>query len=507
MIFHRLFFMKNPSGKCFARRKCSVGMGAATKNVLKKKIMQGMHSGANIENLIRTQYGYTGEFYYLEHHLSHAASSFYPSGFDSAAILTIDGVGEKATTTMGVGKKGKISILKELQYPHSVGLLYSAITSFLGFKVNNDEYKVMGLASYGKPEYQEAFGKLVAVSESGAIILDLSYFEFHRNGNQMFSDKMAGLFGPPRVPEMDNIELRHANIAASLQLVTEKIIDKMLANLFDMTGEENLCMAGGVALNSVANWKCFKRSLFKHIFIQPAAGDGGSSIGAALWIAHQVSNETLNGTTPYHTMLGPAFCDDEIQGYLDNEQADYTYLDGSDLYDTVTDLILENKIIGWFQGRMEFGPRALGNRSILANPCHPAMKDIINRRVKFREDFRPFAPAVIEEEYHKYFDLEFPSPYMLFVPKVRDGMAQKIPAVTHVDNSARVQTVSKAVNPKFHSLIKAFGKKSGIPVLINTSFNIRGEPIVCSPKDAYKCFLYTDIDYLVMGNFLIRKEI
>ena len=484
---------------------CRYGKGSE-KNFI-NKISEGMNSGLNIENTIRSRYGYKGDFFYLEHHLSHAASSFYPSGFNEAAILTLDGVGENTTATMGIGSNGKISILKELCYPHSLGLLYSTITSFLGFKVNNDEYKVMGLASYGKPVYVESFWKFVTLLGDGSIQLNLDYFDFHKGANRMFSNEMIRLLGPPRVPEMDNLEPWHANIAASLQKVTETIIDKILSNLFEITGIKNLCLAGGVALNSVANWKCFQRSAFKKVFIQPAAGDGGAAVGATLWALHQIGDVTINYSKNYHTLLGPAFNNNEIKEYLDNEKADYEYLDDQDLYEYISNLILENKIIGWFQGRMEFGPRALGNRSILANPCHPEMKDIINRRVKFREDFRPFAPAIIEEEYQNYFDLEFPSPYMLFVPQVKVGIAEKIPSVTHIDNSARVQTVSKKINPKFHTLIKEFSKKSGVPILINTSFNIRGEPIVCKPDDAYKCFLYTNIDYLVMGNYFVKKEI
>lgn len=498
-------FYEKPVTKMLRQIEADRLFGSSGKR-MPEKIEKQLQEGLNIEARIRNEYGFAGDFFYSEHHLSHAASAFFPSPFYSAAILTIDGVGEKATSSIGRGKGRQIEILREMRYPHSLGLLYSAITAFLGFKVNNDEYKVMGLASYGTPAYLEQIRKLACLNHDGSVTLDLDYFAFQAGGRKMYTEKLTELFGPERVAEMDNIEPRHMDIAASVQAFTEEAMIKMAAEACRLTGERNLCMAGGVALNGVANWKVHQQPFIDGLFIQPAAGDGGGALGAALLAAHHIYGMKRRESR-HSTLLGPQFEDRYIASYLTEKEADFIHLDDEALFEKVADLLYQNQIVAWFQGRMEYGPRALGNRSILANPCNPEMQDILNRRVKFREDFRPFAPAVQEERAREFFDIDSPSPYMLLVPQVRAGAGEKIPAVTHTDNSARVQTVSAAENKKFWNLLAAFEKKSGIPVLINTSFNVRGEPIVCTPEDAYLCYLYTDIDYLVMGNYLINKEI
>lgn len=498
-------FYEKPVTKMLRQIEASKLYGTADKG-LPTKIAKQMAENLNIEVKIRNEYGFAGNFLYSEHHLSHAASAFYPSPFYSAAILTIDGVGEKATTTIGRGDGHQIEILQEINYPHSLGLLYSTITAFLGFKVNNDEYKVMGLASYGTPAYLDSIHKLACLAEDGSITLNLDYFAFHSGGRNMYNENLLDLFGPKRVPEMDNIEQRHMDIAASLQAFTEQAMIKMAAQACRLTGEKNLCMAGGVALNGVANWQVHRQQFVDGLFIQPAAGDGGGALGAALLAAHHVHGLARRHKR-HSTLLGPEFGDPYIASFLKEKGADYTYLADEDLFAKVAELLHQNQIVAWFQGRMEFGPRALGNRSILANPCNPEMQDILNRRVKFREDFRPFAPAVPEEQANEFFNIASPSPYMLLVTPVHDGVRHQLPAVTHIDNSARVQTVNASENPRFWALLKAFEMKSGVPVLINTSFNIRGEPIVCTPEDAYLCYLYTDIDYLVLGNYLVSKEL
>ncbi|MCH7818208.1 MAG: carbamoyltransferase [Candidatus Marinimicrobia bacterium] len=465
-----------------------------------------LHERLFTKRVLSEKIGFEGELLFVEHHMAHAASSYYISGYDKSAVMTIDGVGEWATTVQYIGEGSSLKKIKEIRYPHSLGLLYSTVTAFLGFKVNNDEYKVMGLASYGEPKHIDKINRLVKVYDDGSIELNLDYFSFMYDPNRMYSDEFVELFGPPRKTD-DEISDYHMDIASSLQNLLEETLIKMGNSFYEESGGiENICLAGGVALNSVANWRFIEETPFKNICIQPAAGDGGGSMGAALYAYYMKSDNSIN-SEPHTTLLGPSFSNEEIKKLLDERDAIYTKLSDDELCSTAAEYLHKNLIIGWFQGRMEFGPRALGNRSILANATNPEMKDILNARVKFREDFRPFAPAVLEERSNEYFDIDFKSPYMLFVPQVKEGMGEKIPSVTHTDNSARIQTVNKDENPRYYKLIEEFEKRSGVPVIINTSFNIRGEPIVCTPEDAYNCFLKTDIDFLFMGNYLVEKVV
>jgi carbamoyltransferase len=459
--------------------------------------------GINVESEIRQRLNFAGPIYFSEHHLSHAASAFYSSPFEDAAVLTVDGVGEWATCAQFVGKGAAIEKQREIYYPHSLGLLYSALTAFLGFKVNDDEYKVMGLASYGKPSFRSEIEKLIQLHADGSFTLALEYFAYMYDSETMNSAAMERLLGKPRSKD-EPIEERHRDIAASLQAVTEDAMVALARSARAKEPHRNLCMAGGVALNCVANSKVVGRSGFENVFVQPAAGDGGAALGAALWASHEVLGLPRK-TATHNTLLGPAFDENEILAQLQAFDVRYERFEQDSLCDRVAALINKNLIVGWFQGRMEFGPRALGSRSILANPCSPDMKDILNARVKFREEFRPFAPAVVEEEAATYFEMKGASPFMLLAPRVRPERAAQIPSVTHVDGTARVQTVSAAQQPLFHQLIRSFGKLSGIPMLINTSFNIRGEPIVCTPENAIRCFLGTDIDFLAIGPFIVNK--
>ncbi len=464
---------------------------------------QVINSGINVERKIRRELKFEGPIYFCEHHLAHAASAFFVSPFEHAAILTVDGVGEWATCADFIGRGDSIEPQREIHYPHSLGLLYSTITSYLGFQVNDDEYKVMGLASYGKARFRKEMEELVQIRADGSITLALPYFAFMFNRQKMYTEKLEELLGPARFPK-ETITDRHRDIAASIQSVTEDILAAMACSCRERTAQKNLCLAGGVAQNCVANSRILERSGFEHVFVQPAPGDSGAAMGAALWASHQISRVPRR-IGDHHTLLGPAFSEQEIAASLDRVGMSYVRLNQEALCHRVALLISKNFVIGWFQGRMEFGPRALGSRSILANPCAPDMKDILNARVKFREEFRPFAPAVTEEAAPAYFDLSGRSPFMLFTPRVRPERAGEIPSVTHVDGTARVQTVSKVEHPLFHRLIESFAKISGTPVLINTSFNVRGEPIVCTPDDAIKCFSATDIDFLAIGPFLVTK--
>lgn len=462
-----------------------------------------IQDGLNVENTVREKLGFEGQLFFSEHHLSHAASAYYLSPFEEAAILTVDGVGEWATCAQFFGSGTFIEKLREIHYPHSLGLLYSTLTSFLGFKVNDDEYKIMGLASYGKPAYRKEFDQLLKLHSDGSFSLSLPYFSYMYDQQKMYSPEMELLLGEPR-QENEPIEERHRDIAASLQEITNEVMVAMVRSLRGERVSSNLCLAGGVAYNCVANSKIVQSGLFQNVFIQPAAGDSGAAVGAALWASHEVlqMQRTPSG---HNTLLGPSFEEEEILASLKGYDLEFTRLEEEALCQQVAAVIHQDLIVGWFQGRMEFGPRALGSRSILANPCSPDMKDILNARVKFREEFRPFAPAVLEEAASTYFELSGPSPYMLQTPPVKPEWAPKIPSVTHVDGTARVQTVSSAHQPLFHRLIKSFGNLSGVPILINTSFNIRGEPIVCTPDDAIKCFLGTDIDFLAIGPYFVSK--
>jgi len=471
------------------------------------------------------------EVEFIEHHLSHAGSAFFPSPYREAAILTIDGVGEYATTTYGVGEDNQIKLFEQIEFPNSLGLLYSAFTYYLGFRVNSDEYKVMGLAPYGDPVYKDIFlEKIISYHEDGSFTVNSEYFQDFL-GRRIVTGKLCDLFGgPPRKPE-SRIEQRHCDIAKSLQVIIEESIVRICRRIRGKTGKKNLCIAGGVALNCVANGRLVKEQIFENIWIQPAAGDAGGSVGAALVYYHSVKNNPrLSGSDGTDGMkgsyLGPSYTSDEIReflicnGYPFKEKAD------QDLFAITAKVLAEGKIAGWFSGRMEFGPRALGGRSILADPRNREMQNLLNLKIKFRESFRPFAPAVMLEKSSEYFDFPAESPYMLFVCDVAvkhrvdlpDGFEKlpyneklstersAIPAVTHVDYSARLQTVDGRINPRFYSLLKAFERETGLGMLVNTSFNVRGEPIVCTPEDAYRCFMGTGMDYLILENYILSKE-
>jgi carbamoyltransferase len=483
-----------------------------------------------MKDLIRKEVGYEGEILFPEHHESHAASAFFPSPYQEAAFLTIDGVGEWATASFGVGKDNKIRIIAEINFPHSLGLLYSAFTYYTGFKVNSGEYKLMGLAPYGEPKYRDLIlSELVDLREDGSFRLNMKYFNYCA-GLTMTNQRFHNLFGgPPRKPE-SRIEQRHMDLAHSIQDVTEEIVMRMAQHVHKQTGLKHLCLAGGVALNCVANGIILREGPFEDIWIQPAAGDAGGALGAALMVWHQYlgnQRQVLPGRDFQRgSYLGPEFSNGQIRESLERMGVEYTELSDEEIPGKVADLIADQKVVGWFQGRMEFGPRALGSRSILGDARSPKMQETINLKIKFRESFRPFAPTVIEERISDYFEIDRPSPYMLLVADVKrdicrgltdeeqclTGMAKlhiersKIPAVTHVDYSARIQSVSSRDNPLYHKMIKKFEEKHGCPVIINTSFNVRGEPIVCTPEDAYLCFMRTNMDYLVLGNYLLEKK-
>ncbi|MFH1849979.1 MAG: carbamoyltransferase [archaeon] len=457
---------------------------------------------------------YKGDILFIDHHLAHAASSFLVSPFDEAAIVTIDGVGEWTTTTIGTGKGNGIHLLKEITFPHSLGLLYSTITAYLGFSVNNSEYKVMGLSPYGtmdrlKNPYYAKMKKVIDIKDDGSYAFDMSYFIFH-HATRMPGKKLCRLLGGPVRKKESEVTQRHKDVAAALQMVYEDALMKILKHAHMETGMKNVVLAGGCGLNSVANGKILKKTPFEKIWIQPNASDGGTSIGAAAY-----AYNTILGNKRSYVMrdayLGPEFSEAEIKVFLEENRISYReFRDDSELIEKTAKLILESNVVGWFQGRMEWGPRALGARSILSNPADPKMQDILNLKVKHREKFRPFAPVVCEDDALTYFDCDDPIPeptdFMLMVYPIREEYRKKIPAVTHVDGSGRLQTIRRSQNPLYYDLIKGFGKLSGIPILINTSFNIRGEPIVCTPIDAYKCMMGTGIDYLVMGRFLIGRE-
>ena len=481
-------------------------------------------------NLRKELGGFDGEVFYAEHHESHAASAFYPSPFKEAAILTIDGVGEWATASYGVGRDADVQLLKEMRYPDSLGLLYSAFTYYTGFKVNSGEYKVMGLAPYGEPKYVKLiYDHLIELKEDGSFRLNQEYFGF-LDGLTMTNDRFHQLFGgPPREPE-SNLTQKEMDLARSVQEVCEEIMLRMARTVHRTTGLENLCLAGGVALNCVGNGRLLREGPFKKLWIQPAAGDAGGALGVAqlIWHRHFKQPRAADGCrdTMKGAYLGPKFSDDEIKAFLDDVGAKYHKLDRASLFKTTAGLLADEKVVGWFNGRMEFGPRALGARSILGDPRSPRMQAQMNLKIKFREGFRPFAPSVLRERVADYFEMDVDSPYMLLVAPVKRerqiavtgdqkklwGIEQlnvvrsDIPAVTHIDYSARVQTVSREVSPDYYDLIREFDRLTGCPVVVNTSFNVRGEPIVCTPKDAHTCFMRTHIDALVLGPYLLHKE-
>ncbi|QCH15039.1 hypothetical protein CB0101_08955 [Synechococcus sp. CB0101] len=465
---------------------------------------------------------------FSEHHLSHAAAAFYPSPFEEAVVLCMDGVGEWATTTAWMGRGHELTPLWDISFPHSLGLLYSAFTYYCGFKVNSGEYKLMGLAPYGQPIYADLIrDHLVDVKPDGTFRLDLRYFKYHR-GFRMTSRRFATLFGqPPRRPESELTQF-HMDLAASIQRVTEEIVLALAHSLQAETGAKNLCLAGGVALNCVANGRLLREGLFEHIWIQPASGDAGSALGAALvgWYHNHPERLVRAGDAMRGTYLGPSFSNATIAKELDALSAPSHELPDDELFARLADYLDQGKVVGWFNGRMEFGPRSLGARSILGDPRNRTMQSVMNLKIKYRESFRPFAPAVLEEEVQNQFELVQPSPYMLLVAPVKKELCQpmtsdeeqlfgieklnvcrsSLPAITHVDYSARVQTVSAQTNPRFHALLQAFQQRTGCPTLVNTSFNVRGEPIVCTPSDAYRCFMRTDMDVLVLENHLLLKD-
>ena len=482
-----------------------------------------------IKELIKSELNYNGKLIFPEHHESHAASAFFPSSFKDAAFLTIDGVGEWTTTSYGIGEGNKITLLGEIKYPHSIGLLYSAFTYYTGFRVNSGEYKVMGLAPYGEPKYvKKIYDELLDLKDDGSFKLSMRYFNFNA-GLTMTNEAFNKLFGgEPRKPET-NLTQRDMDLARSVQDVTEEVMKRMVRHIKNETNKNNLCLAGGVALNCVANGKILREGLFNEIWIQPAAGDAGGALGAALFAWYQYLNNSRtvssNSDSQKGSYLGPRYSREEIKNYLVQNDIPYFEYDEDGMIKKVADYLAKEKIIGWFQGRMEYGPRALGARSIIGDARSSRMQSVMNLKIKFRESFRPFAPAVLEEKVSEYFDLDRPSPYMLLVANVKKELQKQmnneeknlfgidklnvvrssIPAVTHIDYSARVQTVSKETNPVFHKLISEFDKKENCAVVVNTSFNVRGEPIVCTPDEAYKCFMRTDIDYLVMENFILDK--
>ena len=438
---------------------------------------------------------------FLDHHACHAAGAYFLSNFPSAAVLTVDGYGERASTTISRAHGNRIELLEEVEYPHSIGSLYAAFTQYLGFRANNGEGKVMGLASYGEPVFTDVIREMIVFTDTG-FELDLSYFEFMLNRPRRFSQKFVDALGPERKRD-GPIEARHQNIAASLQRVTEDAMLHLARRARTLTGETRLCMSGGVVLNCVANTRILHESGFEHVYFMPAAGDGGTSLGAALYSTY-VLNEKSRIHYPASDYLGPSFSDDAVEVEL--RKAGVTYARSNTIAKDVATLIAAGKIVGWFQGGAELGPRALGHRSILADPRREDMKDVLNARVKFREGFRPFAPSVLKERCGDFFEHNTPSPFMLHVYKTREDRLSDLPAVTHVDRGARVQTVDRDVSPLYWELIHAFGEQTGIPVVLNTSFNIRGEPIVNSVTDALKCFFTTDLDALAVGPFLLSKS-
>ena len=470
------------------------------------------------------------KIYFSEHHFSHAASAFYPSPFKEASILTLDGVGEWATTTVAKGNGKDLEILKEIHFPHSVGLLYSAFTYYTGFKVNSGEYKVMGLAPYGNSKFKNLIlDNLIDLKHDGTFRLNMEYFDY-ATGLKMINEKFSNLFSQPvRNPKKDLLTQFHMDVAASIQSVTEEIVLRLAKSISKEYKSKNLCMAGGVALNCVANGKILKEKIFENIWIQPAAGDAGGALGSALALWHnELKNDRIYPIKDqmHGSYLGPSFSDDEIQKELESLDATFEKLPEDNLLNVTAKELSQEKTIGWFQGRMEFGPRALGSRSIIADPRSEKMQKILNLKVKFRESFRPFAPSVLSEDLLEWFELNYNTPYMLLVAEVKKSKQREmskeekklfgidklnikrsdIPAVTHVDYSARIQTVHKETNPKYHKLINEFKKITKCPLIVNTSFNVRGEPIVCTVRDAYRCFMGTDLDILVCGNFILYKN-
>ncbi|HHT9141134.1 MAG: carbamoyltransferase [Planctomycetes bacterium] len=473
-------------------------------NMLKEKLW--------VKEIIQRKLKYQKEVLFVEHHLSHAASTFFCSPFQEAAILTADGVGEWTTTTLGIGKDVEIKLLKEIRFPHSLGLLYSTFTAFLGFEVNEGEYKVMGMAPYGEPRYLDKVYKLIRVADDGSFWLDMQYFSYHYSPDQTFNGNFVKLFGEPRGKSTsggDAVDKHYADIAASIQKALEETLLKMVRYLYKETGLKKLCLAGGVALNSVANGRLLRESTFDDIFIQPAAGDSGGAIGAALYVYHSLLGKKRQFIME-HAYLGPEFRQAEIETFLKDNHIPFQSFGEEELLETAAEALSRGKVLGWFQGRTEWGPRALGDRSILADPRREEMKNIVNSKIKFRELFRPFAPSVLAEKAEDFFELpkaerHFPARFMLYVTPVKEEKRKQVPAITHVDGSARPQIVFKEQNPLYYGLIERFASLTGVPLLLNTSFNLKGEPIVCTPQDAFNTFTRSGLDLLVLGNCLIKK--
>ena len=483
-----------------------------------------------IKTLIQDEVGFRGKILFPEHHASHAASAFYASPYKEAAFLTMDGVGEWATTSYGIGNGNKMQVLADIKFPNSLGLLYSAFTYYTGFRVNSGEYKVMGLAPYGEAKYKDLiYDYLIDVKEDGSFNMDMSYFDYNV-GLTMTNKKFNNLFGgPPREPESE-LTQKEMDLARSIQEVTEEIVLKMSKHVKKVTNQKYLCLAGGVALNCVANGKLLRSGIFDDIFIQPAAGDAGGALGCAYiaWYQHLDNERNADGKTDFMNgaYLGPEFSNDAIKKYLNEKGYKHKKLSDEELPGKIADLINEQNVIGWFQGKMEFGPRALGGRTIIGDSRSAETQKTINLKIKYRESFRPFAPSIREENISEYFDIDRPSPYMLLVADVKKekqlpmtdeqesyfGLKKlniarsEVPAITHVDYSARIQSVSKDTNKRYHDMLTAFNDKYACPVIVNTSFNVRGEPIVCTPKDAYLCFMRTEMDYLILNNYLLSKK-
>ncbi len=460
------------------------------------------------DEIMKNLNGFKGKIIFPEHHVSHAAHAFFTSPFTDSAILTVDGVGEWSTTGFGSAHDTKIEITHDIRWPHSLGLFYSAFTYFLGFKVNEGEYKLMGLSAYGKPvHYDLILDELIDVKNDGSIHLNMKYFAFTYD-KVMTNQNFSNLFGIQPRKEGQKMEQAHYDIAASAQLVLEDILLKMVEHVYKKTKQKNLCFGGGVALNGVANHRILKDGPFEKLHIPPSPGDAGSAVGCAQYsyFCHEKNERKIQFDAERiqnNIYVGPSFSNDDIKLYLDTNNIEYKFFEREELLETSAKLITEGNVVGWFQGRMEWGPRALGNRSILADPRLPEMKDVLNEKIKHRESFRPFAPSILEEYVSEYFELNVPSPYMLLVAKVKKP--DKIPAVTHVDGTGRLQSVSKNVNPLYYDLINKFYEKTGVPVIINTSMNVMGEPIVNTPEQAHAMILKTDMDYLVMGNFILSK--
>jgi carbamoyltransferase len=506
-----------------------------SRRVFQESMMSWLTEKLWVKKLIQDRLGVPeGKILFSEHHLSHAASTFFCSPYEEAAILTVDGVGEWATATFGVGRGSDIKILHEIKFPHSLGLLYSAFTAFLGFEVNEGEYKVMGMAPFGQPTYLDKVYKLIHVADDGSFQLNMDYFTFHHSTDRTYSQKFVDLFGAPRNPEayfftsesgypsyfgnkpsnydqLAKDNQHYADIAASIQVATEEILLKMANHVYRETGLTKLCMAGGVALNSVANGRILLETPFEEIYVQPSAGDGGGAMGAALWAHHMVLGQPRKFVLE-HAYWGEEHSQGAIETYLRRNNISYKRFDDEEkLIHQVVECLEEGKVIGWLQGRFEWGPRALGNRSILADPRRVDMKDIVNTKIKFREPFRPFAPSVLEEKTESFFSLpepqrHYPARFMLYVVEVKDDKREVIPAITHVDGTGRLQTVNPATNPRYYQLIKQLGEATGVPVILNTSFNLKGEPIVNTPEEAFRTFSRCGMDALVLDHCLVTKQ-